>query len=64
MFLVAFIANAVREGWGAEPQARWWQKAVNVKVREWTWIDWALLTGFLISLVVAGGWGVLWRRGA
>lgn len=59
VFFLAFMAHGVRDGWCQEPRARWWQKAVNVKSREWTWVDWALLAGFFVSVVMAEGWSIL-----
>lgn len=58
-FWVAFMVHGVRAAWRAEPSRHWWRKLVAIKEREWTWLDFVLLGGFVGCLVLSGNGDIL-----
>lgn len=59
---VSFVAWGIREGWRWESEATKWEKFSNIKRAPWGWVTWSLFAGAVISLVMGGNIGLLWRR--
>ena len=59
VFAAAFVVNAIRKASAMEPDAPAWEKAVNIKLRRWTWLDSVCAVGFVGSLILGGNGDVL-----